>query len=68
MTRSITNFPSERLTREEAAEYLGLDSPRTLANWAWSGRHGIPYVRIGRKIFYRKSDLDAFIDRQTVVA
>lgn len=53
--------PERKLTRTEAAEYLGL-SARTLANWHSSGRVKIPFYKVGRKkALYLKSDLDAYL-------
>lgn len=50
-----------RLTRKEAAEYIGV-SPQTLANWACSGRECIPFYKVGKKkVIYHKSDLDAYL-------
>jgi hypothetical protein len=51
--------PDGRLTRSDAALYLGLQ-PATLANWALRA-YGPRPSRIGRRVFYRKADLDAFI-------
>lgn len=50
------------LTRKEAAVYLGVKA-RTLEIWASSGRHNIPYVRLGREVRYRVSDLDQLVER-----
>ena len=50
------------LTRPEAAEYLGI-KPQTLAVWATTKRYGLPLVKVGRLVKYRKEDLDAFIIR-----
>lgn len=55
----------ELLTRQEAAEYLGITS-RTLAVWACVKRYNLPYIKIGRLVKYRRSDLDEFIERQTI--
>ncbi|MDK9605509.1 helix-turn-helix domain-containing protein [Lelliottia wanjuensis] len=53
---------NKRLTRQEAAEYLGITA-RTLANWHSSGRVKIPLYKIGRKkVLYLQSDLDAYLD------
>ncbi|WP_371411774.1 helix-turn-helix domain-containing protein [Shewanella halifaxensis] len=53
------------LTNKEAAELLKI-SVKTLNNWR-SARNGkIPFVKIGRGIRYKKSDLISYIDRQTV--
>lgn len=49
-----------RLTRSEAAHYLGV-TPQTLANWASTGKVQIPHYKIGRKVIYFQSDLDAYL-------
>lgn len=51
--------PDGRLTRQDAANYLGV-AAQTLANWSTQGR-GPKTLRLGRKVFYRLNDLDAFI-------
>jgi excisionase family DNA binding protein len=51
---------SELLSRVEAAAYLGV-ARQTLAIWACTNRYDLPYVKIGKLVKYRKSDLDAFI-------
>lgn len=53
------------LTRKEAAEYLEC-SPQTLATWAITGRYDLPFLKIGRKVRYRRADLDRFLARRTV--
>lgn len=52
-----------RMTRREAAEYLNL-SAGTLANWAVSGLHDLPYFRCGRKVLYMKADLDNWLENR----
>ena len=54
------------LCRKATARYLGV-APQTLASWACSGRHRIPFVKIGRRTFYLREDLDAFIEQNRVV-
>ncbi len=51
-------------TRAEAAEYLGL-KPQTLSVWASTGRYSLPFVKVGRLVKYRQSDLDEFLARNT---
>lgn len=48
------------LSRTSAARYLGL-SPQTLAQWACNKKVLLPYLKIGRRVMYRRADLDAFI-------
>ncbi len=54
-----------QLPEAEAAEYLGV-KPNTLAVWRTTGRYSLPYVKVGRLVRYRKSDLDRFIASRTV--
>ncbi|MCP5246760.1 MAG: helix-turn-helix domain-containing protein [Burkholderiales bacterium] len=52
------------LNSKQAAEYLsvGVD---TLSVWRCVGRYSIPFIKVGRLVRYRKSDLDAFLTRRT---
>lgn len=43
-----------------AALYLGIKTG-TLAVWRTTNRRKLAYVKIGGRVLYRKSDLDAFI-------
>lgn len=58
-------FPG-RLTAKEAAKTLGV-SEDTLAVWRSTKRYPLPYIKIGRKVFYRASDLADFIKSRTVL-
>jgi len=55
------------LTRAEAAAYLGC-KPQTLAMWASTKRYNLRYVKVGRSVRYRVSDLEAFLNSRTVGA
>lgn len=59
------NTKPDLLTREQAAEYLGVTAA-TLAVWACTKRYGLPFVKVGRLVKYHKVDLDTFITRRTV--
>ena len=52
---------SNLLNRKEAADFLRVN-PGTLANWEWNKTQKIPVVNIGRKVFYRLSDLENWIN------
>ena len=54
----------ELLTRQEAAELLTIQ-PQTLAVWA-AARKNISFIKVGKSVRYRLSDLRAFLERQTV--
>jgi len=53
------NFQN-KLTTEEAAEYLGL-KPATLNAWRSRKDNPIPYYKIASRVFYLLEDLDRFI-------
>ncbi|WP_018649487.1 MULTISPECIES: helix-turn-helix domain-containing protein [unclassified Thioalkalivibrio] len=55
----MTDNPN--LTPEQAAEYLHL-SPRTLIRWR-NMRKGPPWVKAGRRVIYRRADVDAWLAR-----
>lgn len=52
---------------KQAAAFLDL-APNTLAVWRCTKRHDLPFVRVGRLVKYRRSDLVAWIERNTVGA
>ena len=52
-------LPDGRMTREDAARYLGL-KPKTLAMWELNGK-GPNRVKVGGRRFYFKAVLDSFI-------
>lgn len=49
------------LSRKQAAEYLGT-TESTLAVWATTKRYHLPYIKVGRLVKYRMSDLLAFVE------
>jgi len=56
----------EQLSNSEAAKYIGITAG-TLHVWRCENRYSIPFLRIGSKIRYLKSDLDAFLQSRRVV-
>ncbi|ENY7774525.1 helix-turn-helix domain-containing protein [Escherichia coli] len=48
------------MNREDAAAYIGVEA-QTLANWASTGKVRIPFLKIGRKVIYLKSDLEPIL-------
>jgi excisionase family DNA binding protein len=53
-----------RLTSAEAADILGV-TEGTLAVWRCTKRYSLPFVKIGRKIFYHSEDVKAFVASRT---
>lgn len=62
-----TAVQSELLSREEAAQYLGVKK-QTLAAWAHTGRHDLPMVKVGRLVKYRLSDLEKWLAERTATS
>jgi len=62
---SMKSVQDSLLTRPQAAELLGV-KVQTLAAWAVDGRYGLPFVKVGRSVRYRRSEIEAFIERRTV--
>lgn len=59
----ITELPDGRMTREDAAKYLGF-RPQTLAAWAVRNQ-GPKSIRVGGKVFYTIEALEAFVQEQS---
>ena len=57
----------ELVSRKEAAEFLDVQ-PQTLAKWASVQRYDLPYIRVGKAVRYRMTDLRKFLERNTVGA
>ena len=53
------------LNREQAARYLGVEK-ETLAIWACEKRYDLPYIKVGRLVRYKTSDLDEFLESRRV--
>jgi len=52
------------LNTQEAADYLRM-KPQTLNKWRCL-KEGPSYVKIGRMVFYKPADLDAFVSAGVV--
>lgn len=53
------------LCRIETAKKMRV-TPETLAVWASTKRHDLPYIKIGRKVYYRLSDINNLIKSRTI--
>lgn len=53
------------LTTPEAAKLIRAE-PGTLEVWRTTKRYKLPYVKVGRKVLYRRSDLLKFLESRTV--
>jgi excisionase family DNA binding protein len=56
---------TELLSTNQASIYIGV-TPGTLKVWRCTKRYQIPFIKVGRLVRYRKSELDSFLDRRTI--
>lgn len=57
----MTKRNPDLLTAVEAAAFLDL-TPNTLAVFRCTGRHALPFLKIGGNVRYRRSDLEAWME------
>jgi excisionase family DNA binding protein len=53
------------LTEDETADYINVKK-ETLTTWRCTQRYALPYIRVGRAIRYRISDVEKFLAERTV--
>ncbi|MBK60360.1 MAG: DNA-binding protein [Pseudomonas sp.] len=56
--------PPVQVDDKQAATALGV-KPTTLAVWRSTGRYNLPFLKVGRLVKYRISDLAEFLERRT---
>ncbi|MEM7442899.1 MAG: helix-turn-helix domain-containing protein [Pseudomonadota bacterium] len=54
---------ARRVNTEKAAQYVNL-AKATLEKDRVTGRLGIPFAKLGRRVIYDLNDLDAWVDRR----
>jgi len=68
VSQKKVSFPLQEdrlLTPEEAADRLRVTAG-TLSVWRCTKRYPLPFVKVGSKIFYRTSAIEAFIAAREV--
>ena len=59
--KTSVEITRDLLSEQEAAQILDT-APGTLSVWRSTGRYNLPFVKVGRKVRYRRSDLVAWLD------
>ena len=54
----------ELMDNVSSANLIGI-KPVTLSTWRSLGRYGIPFVKVGRKVMYRRQDLIDWLESRT---
>ena len=60
-TPAAQNIQDELFDRTAAAKYLGGIKPQTLAVWDCNKRYDLKPIKIGNRVRYKRSVLDAFL-------
>ena len=63
-TPEVTVSVRDLLSESQAADFLQV-SPGTLSVWRSTGRYALPFVKIGARVRYRRSDLQSWLDSRT---
>lgn len=58
-------IPAKDLMDEISVAAIIDVEPGTLAVWRSTGRYKLPFIKIGRKVRYRRADLDAWLVTRT---
>lgn len=61
----MQNEPVRYLTPPQTAELLGV-TVGTLEVWRCTKRYPLPYVKVGKRVRYRTTDIDQFLASRTV--
>jgi len=65
MSATATIERNRLLTESETAEWLGIKK-QTLTTWRSTGRHGLPFVRVGTSIRYSERAIENWLAARTV--
>lgn len=60
----IVQHSRELLNEAEAADFLDV-SAGTLSVWRSTGRYNLPFIKVGRRVKYRRADLLAWLENRT---
>lgn len=60
----IVQVTRELMDEAEAADYLDV-APGTLSVWRSTGRYNLPFIKVGRRVKYRRAALDAWLATRT---
>ena len=62
--QNIVQASKELLDDKAAAAVLAV-TPGTLSVWRSTGRYALPFLKVGRKVRYRRADLLAWLESRT---
>lgn len=62
--RAVLSTGADLLDDNATAALLDV-SPGTLSVWRSTGRYNLPFLKIGRKVRYRRSDIETWLQART---
>ncbi|MCQ1549838.1 MAG: helix-turn-helix domain-containing protein [Candidatus Accumulibacter phosphatis] len=62
--QEIIDRTRELVDDKTAAQIIGA-KPSTLGVWRSTGRYALPFIKVGRMVRYRRSDLEAWLEKRT---
>lgn len=68
LSERIQDDDEDKLLTENQTADLMTIQPQTLSVWRTTKRYDLPYVKIGRAVRYRRSDVMAFIESRMVTS
>ncbi len=60
---AIHDSPDEKLTTEKTAALIGVEM-QTLAVWRLTGRHGLPFFKVGKLVRYSRADVMQWLEER----
>lgn len=63
-TKTVIPSLQDLLNEIQAASFIDV-TPGTLSVWRSTGRYNLPFIKVGRKVRYRRADLEAWLESRT---
>lgn len=64
MDQQLFDQNEKLLTTQQTADALKI-KVETLATWRATGRYQIPFIKMGRKVLYKQSDIKKWLEKRT---
>ena len=58
-------FETDRIYQTDSPELLAIWKANTLSNWRYE-RRGPAYMKVGKRVYYKGADLNAFMERHRI--
>lgn len=62
--KTVINSSRDLIDEQQAAIVIDV-TPGTLSVWRSTGRYKLPFIKVGRKVRYRRADLEAWLEERT---